>query len=867
MSSEEYVTLAQPRSPIIRRGRSLQRGLNSSSTKNGIQERHPLFSAGDGDRDNLHNDKSPMIDQESMPTTPERPNMGSRPAMNKARADRKERYLALLDQDLETASDTETDPDLNLVPSPARTFWGSSHKPTTIRPDNSSQDLDHLTDKFRFAVEAIERTSGTVYDQSTLNSEESFDHLSTHIRGDLPYMIEATERTSGTVSDQSASSSTDDSNQVATLFRSDLPYMVEAIERNSGMVNGRSVPSGTENSNKVSTLFRGGLPYMVAAIERTSGTANDRLFPSSTHKSDQVPTLFRGDLPCLVECMPHSSSPVQKSSPLELKDTERIRVSSPGLLEGPPSGNADVVQIPRETVDGTGGTSLAQIVQGIRESKTSSESTVAAESDPFLGVRQDRMQNKVDRIKAPIPEKNGTMTNQSKPLGLPSPSSSNYSSSTDETCALTTHDPLCYAPSPWPTVHCRTSPSPDRAIFEHTTQIPSNDDGNGDEKDAKLESQIDEYNRSPWSNLLFDNDIEDAPEPLPPKDTGLSEITLPASTFLKLSPSELQLRPRKDHDSEIRHTASQRGHNRSVTSDLDEVALQKFEYSPNSMERPFNAARLPAFGETLPQLTYCPPRGRKVPSKARRPVRYKPVLADISGNADKAYTYSQIVKGDNKVDQLKRSLEMIGSLEEDVPNEKGVSWAKEDELIGYADPQTPISKRISPDSLYRTLADRHDVNQRYDTSNKENAASVGEPALEQDFRVSHYMVMNAGIDTPDVSFSKMLGKQPQIDEKQPPEMTPSARKIFKNLFKVDGTDTAMEGATYDINVSPWNESEKKSVAKHLMSVVYDLEELSAKAGLEEDGDESEEKGEEDGAESEEKGEEDGDESEAKGEED
>ena len=826
MSSEEYVTLAQPRSPIIRRGRSLQRGLNSSSTKNGIQERHPLFSAGDGDRDTLHNDKSLMIDQESVPTTPERPNMGSRSAMNKARADRKERYLALLDQDPETASDTETDPDLNLVPSPARTFGRSSHKSTTTRPNNSSQDLDHLTNTLRFAVEANERTSGTVYDQSTPNSEESFDHLSTHIRGDLPYMIEAIERTSGTLYDQSASSSTDDSNQGATIFRSDLPYMVEAIERNSGMVNDRSLPRSTQNS-------------------------------------DQVSTLFRGDLPCLVEameCSPHSSSPVQKSSPLVLTDIERIRVSSPGLLEGPSSGSADVVQSLRETVDGTGGISLAQIVQGIRESKRSSESTVAAESDPFLGVRHNTMQNKVDRIGAPIPETSDTITNQSKPLGLPSRSSSNYSISTDETCALTTHDPLCYAPSPWPTVHCRTSPSPDRAIFEHTTQIPSNDDGNGYEKDAKLESQIDEYNRSPWSSLLFDNDIEDTPEPLPPKDTGLSEITLPASTFLKLSPSELQLRPRKDHDSEIRHTASQREHNRSVTSDLDEAALQKFEYSPSSMERSFNAARLPAFGETLPQLTYCPPRGRKVPSKAKRPVRYKSVLADTSGNADKAYTYSQIVKGDKKVDQLKRSLEMIGSLEEDVPNEKGVSWAKEDELIGYADPQTPISKRISPDSLYRTFADRHDVNHRVDTSNKENATFVWKPSLEQDFRVSHYMVMNAGIDAPDVDFSETFGKQSQpskLDERRPREMTPSARKIFKNLFKVDGTDIAMEGATYDINVvSPWSESEKKSVAKHLMSVVYDLEELSAKAGLEEDGDESEEKGEEDGDESEAKGDED-----------
>ena len=755
-------------SPAIRRGRTLQRRLDRSGNKYDFQENHPLISAEDGDFDNMHNDKSPIIDQESTPTTPERPSMGSRSAMNRARADRENRYLALLDQDPETASDTETDPDLNLVPSPARTSRYSSHKPTAVSPDDSSLGLDRTTNEFRFAVEAIERTSGIVYDRSD---------------DDFHFAVEAIERTSGTVYDQSSPSSTESFSQVSALFRSDLPYMVEAIER-----------------------------------------------------------------------MPRSSSAVLENpslDSLELRDIERRRPSSQGLPKGPSFGNTNVVQIPRETLDDTDGTSLARIVQAIRDSKRSSESTVAVESDPFLAMGQDRMQNKVDRITTPTSEVNATTADQAKSLGLPRTSSSSYSSCTDESCALTTHDPLCYAPPPWPTVHCRTSPSPDRASFDQTTQSPSNDDGNGDEKGTHLESQIDEYKRSPWSNLFDNNmDIKNSAEPLPPKETGLSEITLPASTFLKLDSRELPLRLKKDHDSEIRHTASRRGHN---GSDLDEAARREFEYSPDSMERSFNAARLPAFGETLPQLTYSPPRGRKVPNKAKRPVRYKSTLAEISGNAGKAYTYSQIVKGDQKVDQLKHGLEMIGSLEDDAPNGKGVSWAKEDELIGYADPQTPISKRISLDSPDRALAERHDVEQTVDTSDKENAAFEWKPSLEQDFRVSHYMVMNASIDTPDLSFSNPLEKQSplcKLDRSKPPVMTPSARKIFKNLFKVDG-DTAIEGATYDVKVvSPWNESEKKSVAKHLMSVVYDLEEQSVKAGLEED----EEKEDDDGDESEEKSE-------------
>ena len=775
--SEEQITPAQPRSSTIRRGRSLQRDLNRLGNKHEYQENHPLFSAGDFDFNSVYNSKSPISDQESMPTTPERPNMGPRSAMDRARADRNDRYLALLDQDPETASDTETDPDLNLIPSPARTSEHSLRKSTTTVTDDSSQNLDCPTDKLRFAVEAIERTSGTVYDQSD--------------------------------------------------------------------------PSNTEKNLDCPTdKFR----FAVEAIERTSGTAYDQSDPSSTENLDQVPTLLRGDLPFMVEAierMPLPSSPVQKIPSPELQDVERISASSLCLQKGTSTGNPNAIQIPRDTLDDTGGTSLAHIVHVMRESKSSSESTVTTESDAFLGVGQDRVQNKVNRIKTPISEGNDTKTNQVKPLGLPSPSSSSYSSSTDESCALTTHDPLCYTPVPWPTVHCRTSPSPDKAISKQTAQSSSSDDGNENEKGTNLESQIDEYNRSPWSNLLFENDIKDTTEPLPPKDTGLSEITLPVSTFLRLDSSELPLRPRKERGSEIRHTASQRGRNRSVTSDLDEAALRKFEHSPESMERPFNAARLPAFGETLPQLTYSPPRGRKVPNKGKRPVRYRQVLADTPGNANKAnkaYTYSQILKGDKKMDQLKRSLEMIGSLEEDVPSGKGVSWAKEDELIGYADPQTPISRRMKPDSLDGTFAEGHDMDSGVETSNKEHTAFKWKPFLEQDFRVSHYLAMNASVDTLNDSFLKMMDQQSQLsklDEKKAPEMTRSARKIFRNLFKVDGAETKMEGAPYDIRVvSPWNSSEKKTVAKHLMSVVYDLEELGVKAGLEEDGDESEEKGEE-----------------------
>ncbi|KAL8785407.1 MAG: hypothetical protein Q9195_008667 [Heterodermia aff. obscurata] len=770
-SSEEQVTPVQLRSPIIRRGRSLHRGSNHIDNKHKYQESHLLFSVEDVYMGTRRSSKSPIIHQESMPTTPERPNIGSRSAVDRARAERNDRYLALLRKDEDTASDTETDPDLDLGLSPARNVEKSSHKSTAINLDNSSQDLGRSTGKFRFAVEAIERTPGTVYDQSDSS---------------IRFAVEAIDRTSGTVIDQMA-------------------------------------PSSTENLNPVSILLGGDLPYMVEAIER----------------------------------MPRVPSLVKKSPSLEVKAIESIKASSPGLPEGPSSGNANAVQSPRETLDDTGGISLAHIVQGIRESKRSSESTVAVDSDALLGVGQDRMQNKVERIRTPIPEKNDTIT---KALVLTSPSSSNYSTSTNESCALTTHDPLCYAPSPWPTVHCRTSPSPDRASSGDMAQSSSNADGKGDEKDTYLESQIDEFNRSPWSNLLFDNDKENA-EPLPPTDTGLSKITLPASTFLRLSSSELQLRPREDHDSEIWHAASQRGHNKSASSDLDEVALRKFEHSPSNMERPFNAARLPAFGETLPQLTYSPPRGRKVPNKAKRPVRYRQTLTDTSGNVGKEYTYSQVVKGHKHVDELKRSLEMVGFLEPDVPNGKGVSWAKEDELIGYADPQTPISKRVGPDTLDDASAERHDVNFGVDESNKENEAFVWNPSLVQEALLAPYMKLKASIDTSDNSFSKLPGKPSQSsksDENKPFEMTPSARKIFQSLFKVDVADSEVEGARYDIRVvSPWNSSEKKSVAKHLMNVVYDLEEESVKAGLDKaDGDEGEESSVEAGL-----GEADGDESE------
>lgn len=703
--------------------------------------------------------------------------MGSKSAWDEARADRNHRYSSVTSEDPNTASDTESDPELKLVRSPARSDRHSFGKPTAIGSTSSSHGSDRPTGDLRYAVEANERTSGNIYDESypfekptaigSANSSEDVDRPS----GDLRFAVEAIERISGEIYDNSLSGSSENIDQAPALMGSDLPHIVEVVERMS-------------NSKSEST--------------------EDRSQVSSTSLEKPVPNI--GDL-----------------APLSAEGTDNVH-----------------------------GTSLAHIAQITRNSKRSSESTITVDTDPFLGPGQDRMQEKARRAMTPVPEEGHALGGQKKSLGISSPSSSSYSDCTNESCALTTHDLLCYAPSPWPTVHVRTSPSPEQ--YHSTNLNPREPSRDTDNAEFNLEAQMNHYNQSPWSNLIFDSDInmKHNAKPLTPDVQGVDEekqarstaeplsvedadpepstITLPASTFLKYDTDKLPLRLKENFDP--KPTTYRRRPKTKETSD--------HEFPSKEVEREFNAARLPAFGSTLPQATYSPPRRRRAHSKAKRSVRHKHALGVGSGNDRKSYTYSQIVKGDKEVDEIKHHLRKMGSLDEEssgTGHEKGVWWAKEDELIGYADPQTPLSKRLDMATLDRQ-------------SNKEDRSLKSKPSSAPGFQIRHFEIQEddgdfenqESINTQDETLLKALGQYPQVEildsQDNPLPMTPEVQRVFQKLLSMPREDVAGRSpATRNVGtVQEWGEEEKRAIAEHLMNVVHDLEEQTHR----EDNDGSEE---------------------------
>lgn len=796
----------------MHRGKSLLRGLNQLVDEPRSQEESSLALFAD-----ISLNESPNSDRGSSTTTPEMPSMGSKNALNKARADRQNRYSALKAHDSATASDTESDPDLELVRLPRRCVKKSSDESTVIGLDNSAQRLYQLPSPLRFAVEAIERAPGYIYDETLADSSDELDRAS-------------------------------------TTWPSDMPFMVESIER------------------------------MPTAAPDAQGN-------SSPTKPGCLP------LPCL-------------------KDTNK----SPKITLGSNHENflthdVDTAQTAQEGVSSVQKPSLAQIAQTLRNSQRSSESTNTTETDSLLGARQDRLRTKTDRAGTPIPEEEETMT--SMPTMLPSPYSSNYSDATDESCALTTHDLLCYAPPPWPTVHVRTtpSPSPEKALSPITTQRLS------DEEDTRsravdADRQMDHYNQSQWSNLVFDSDInmKHTAKPLTPglsskcaqpaqaedlkhtaeqstpdlssksvhpapvegkelkaadepslggaRHPGLSAVTLPASTFLKLHPAELPLQ--SEVDLIPKPTSFLPRRKTKETGD--------HEVPSNELNRGFNAARLPAFGQTLPQATYIPPRAEKPTNTVKQIAEHKHSLTEISGNEKRPYTYSQMVKGGKDVAKVEEKsyskiLKKNGSLEENSPdvetcgNEKEVCWAENVEVTGFAEPQDPLANRVHPDTLYGTIEIGSGNDSASTISKRADIATMSRPFRTHDFKIRHYNIQeddaitstsdNTSEGTSSEDSYTNIQNETLFDSSTPLTMD---RENIPDIFIVEPNHELDDQPPHEFTIieedqpshglrpiEEWGEEERKAVARQLMRIVYDLEEES----IREEQDESAESAESD----------------------
>ena len=339
---------------------------------------------------------------------------------------------------------------------------------------------------------------------------------------------------------------------------------------------------------------------------------------------------------------------------------------------------------------------------------------------------------------------NGTLQHW-RLLGLPPPglmdhigNASTDSLSSTESCAVTTHDPLCYVPPPYPSQHMRSSP------------VGSVKKGRADEEDicnfqdetskAGMDPHAAILDQTPWSDLLFDRSIQMklTAQPLPAAKSRASSM---ADAELKLTKEPLtpdKLRTLAPADIPLPETPV------PVSGAFDLPIRLKKEQSPlkeveafrkdletihevSGSKVPFNAAKQSVFDEPS-----TPPKQKKKRSPRRKKSRKSlkklspsgqeaRILAETSGNSEKQYSYSQIVKGDRQVDTVKKNIKDI---------ENGTIILK-DAHCPAARKDTGLPRiELEPwnDEAKAAVA-KHLTNVIYDLerlANKENAAAQGE---------------------------------------------------------------------------------------------------------------------------------------------
>ena len=719
---DKLLTTARPPISSIT---SLKNGLDDLGVTGTESDDHKAMLDRSEESTKSFANESRFVDQDILKESPDPPSMGSRVVWNQARADRDSRYFAL--EALTTDVDSESDSDLELARQSGkmagrrRSKRSPTKDETAIHPPNSNRG------DFQCAVEAIERLPGKAFDDSS-SSEAGKPSERAESNNDVHYAVEATERSLGT--------------------------------------------------------------------------------PSSS--SDHFPE----------EVVPRSLS-----SNLVVKETK----------------NPPVVELEQQSLD------VADAPGEINQS---------ASEGPFARLLQN---GKTSLAEADYSAKCESF-------------SSTDSISTTESCAVTTHDPLCYTPPPYPNLHVRSSPvacptDADEAPDAHRFGADDFVVYHYEPSKTGLDPHTPVLDQSPWSELLFDSDInmkltmepltpdrrrasnaDDAElkltkEPLVP-DKPHTRISEPADVPLPETPLPVSLsldlpRTSESADAELKLTKEPLTPSKPHMP-IPEPADVPLPETPFQVSRPFDlpfrlkidqslaeGADMPTenqetvnlseqndlaealSGDAKPAVTDGPSSPSKNKKKASRrskalkkrllAAKDTHILAEASGNSEKRYSWSQIVKGDRQVDILRESIgevtsgsenmqgtnakddevtksdrKSMGDRETVAPTEneedhhtdnhkKAVSWAKEDEIIGCADPPSPALKK------------------------KRGSIAMGE------------LLTNASTEGSG--------------------LTPADVGIHKN----SQPSTLCKNAESWANIKPWDDEGKAAVAKHLMSVVYDIE--------------------------------------------
>lgn len=139
----------------------------------------------------------------------------------------------------------------------------------------------------------------------------------------------------------------------------------------------------------------------------------------------------------------------------------------------------------------------------------------------------------------------------------------------------------------------------------------------------------------------------------------------------------------------------------------------------DDVENPFTDTSTPVFTE--PSTSTGKKKKKKSPKRKKSLKKLSPskkdsrALVEISGNAEKEYSYSQIVNGDRQIDTLKEGIkEAHIDIKADTPEaaeqhrqtsslKKGVWWAREGETIEESETTSPTLKRALPHNRLQGL--------------------------------------------------------------------------------------------------------------------------------------------------------------------
>ena len=315
--------------------------------------------------------------------------MGSPTVWKQARADRDQRYREITApaQDVDTTTDTESDPGLALTPSPRRAVQQyPTRKTFAVNFDcfpTLEKPIQHpIVESNAFPV--FEKPAQCPFDHSDAIDSDLFPSLDFSTMA--PRFLVTMQRPLGGYFDE--------------LQPSALRLMVEAIDRKAGT----SLPKGEVLEKPVSHVGDG-----------------DEF---SKHTLDEAPLVMEAiyEAPSTPSCS--------------------------GYGEG----------VGKEVAQGTAPDKASLFEPSHEEPSTAS--------------------------------RNGKILPYYEAISQGSPSS--CSISTDGSCAITTHDALCYAPPPWPSVHIRKA------------SLPEQDDA---EIQANHGESLNHFSQSPWSTILFDEGL------------------------------------------------------------------------------------------------------------------------------------------------------------------------------------------------------------------------------------------------------------------------------------------------------------------------------------------------------------------------